>query len=168
MNSLYALVSLWAVLAGPELKWGDHYGKARNQAVANGRPLLVVIETDRSRQADAVPESPYQNASGTVLSASRELLAKYELCRVDGDTEYGQRVARAFKARQLPMTAIIDKTGEWTVFVKSGEISSNQLNDALAEWQDGVASAQFVANIIERQRERATLSLESQARVCRT
>ena len=168
MNSLYALASLWAALTAPDLQWGDHYGTARKQAIASGKPLLVVIERERNAGNAATSSSSMANVSWNDHQTTRELLANYELCRIDGDSDYGRRVAKAFKASRLPMTAIVDKTGEWTVFIKTGDLSTQALNDALREWKEGVASAEFVARILERRRHTAEFSLESQARLCRT
>jgi hypothetical protein len=53
------------------------------------------------------------------------------LCRVDVTTDYGKRVADAFKVKQCPFTAIIDKTGQKIIYRKSGQLDDSEWVTAL-------------------------------------
>lgn len=165
MNTVFALLACLAAAIAPDLNWSNHYGTARKQAIASGKPLLVVIE---NRDPLALPSAPtIEQISWTSPQVSPELLVKFELCRIDASTEYGRRVARAFNANKLPLTAIIDKTGEWMVYVKAGDMNTSELNDVLAEWQQGVASAEFIADILKK-KSAAQASKSTDIRLCRT
>jgi hypothetical protein len=65
------------------------------------------------------------------------LLGSYELCHVDVSTEYGKRVAQAFKATQFPHTAIIDRTGAVVLYKKPGAIAESEWSATLAKYQTG-------------------------------
>lgn len=111
--------------------WMNDYGAALQAAKAERKPLLVVIENPAQRTAK------FEEASLGDHQASRQLLSKYKLCRVDATTAYGAAVARAFRAQTLPFTSIIDKTGSVQIFVKAGPLSETQWRAALAEHQSG-------------------------------
>ncbi len=61
------------------------------------------------------------------------------MCHVDVTTEYGQKVAKVFNAKEFPHVAIIDKTGSMVIFKKTGQIDSAEWQKILDEPQDGRA-----------------------------
>lgn len=116
-----------------KVQWQADYGKALEATKSDQRPLLVVLD---------VPSNPQSSVEAPLLSTDGEqgeLLAKYELCRVDASTDYGKKVAEAFHATQFPHTAIIDKTGKTMIFQKPGKIAADQWKTTLASYQAGMA-----------------------------
>jgi hypothetical protein len=117
-----ALTSIAATSGGH--KWEADYGKALAATRADDRPLLVVLQVPgESQVADD--------------SEQAKLLGDYQLCRIDASTEYGQRVAEAFKAESLPYMAIIDKTGSVVLFHKEGQLSEEEWQSTLAAHRKG-------------------------------
>ena len=70
----------------------------------------------------------------------RKLLSPYRLCHVDVTTDYGQKVAKAFKAKEFPHVAIIDKTGSVVIFRKTGQIKQDEWKKILTENKSGERS----------------------------
>jgi hypothetical protein len=111
--------------------WQTDYGKALEATRSDQRPLLVVLD---------VPSNPQASLDGELLAEDgqqAELLASYELCHVDVSTEYGKRVAEAFKATQFPHTSIIDRTGSVVIFKKPGAIAPAEWTATLTKYQTG-------------------------------
>lgn len=105
------------------LSWSTHYGKAKLQATAAHRPLVVVIEdpSDASKRMD----------DQVLATSTLQKLDKYQLCRVDASTPYGKRVAEAFGADRLPFTAITDREVKQITYRRVGKMSSDQWSTAL-------------------------------------
>jgi len=117
------------------VEWQADYGKALAATRADDRPLLVVLE---------VPSDPKTAVEGEQLKTDGEqakLLASYQLCRVDASTEYGQKVAKAFKAKKFPFTAIIDKTGSIVLHKKQGQLTDAEWNKTLSDYKSGERTA---------------------------
>ena len=123
-------LTLLAASASPN-EWMTDYGAALQAAKAERKPLVVVIENPAERATQ------FEEVALAHQQATRSLLAKYKLCRVDATTAYGQAVAQAFRAQSLPLTSIIDKTGSVQIFVKTGRLSASQWQAALAAHQSG-------------------------------
>ncbi len=78
-----------------KVNWQADYGKALAATKNDQRPLLVVLDN---------PADPAATFDAKLLAAEGEqadLLKSYRLCRVDVSTEYGQKVAEAFGAKQF-------------------------------------------------------------------
>ena len=93
-------VASTTVKTSKELKWSNHYAKAKDAARTANRPLLVVIENSKD---------PAQRFAAERLAANekqRQLMRRFELCKVDVSTEYGKRVAQAYNADILPLSLI--------------------------------------------------------------
>jgi len=115
-----------------KVNWQADYGKALAATKSDQRPLLVVLDN---------PADPAATFDAKLLAADgqqAELLKSYRLCRVDVSTEYGQKVAEAFGAKQFPHTAIIDKTGASVLFKQSGQIAGDQWQSTLTKFEKGV------------------------------
>ena len=123
-------LSLLAASANANV-WMSDYGAALKAAKAERKPLVVVIENPSQRAVH------FEEASLASQHTTSQLLAKYKLCRIDATTPYGQAVAKAFRAKSLPLTSIIDKTGSVQIFAKSGPLSAAQWQAALAAHQSG-------------------------------
>ncbi|HAY79096.1 MAG TPA: hypothetical protein DCY79_04745 [Planctomycetaceae bacterium] len=133
MNGLIA-TSLMVLAAGAsDVEWMDNYGAALEAARAADRPLLVLLENSTA-------------AVKAVETADADLLENYVVCRVDVSTEYGKRVAAAFKTSLFPYTAVIDKTGKRVLYRKSGDFTADGWKEMLAMFQDGEISTLRVVN----------------------
>lgn len=113
------------------VQWQSDYGKALETSRADSRPLLIVLDN---------PNDPQAAAAEQQLAAEgeqQELLSSYECCHVDVTTEYGKKVADAFKADKFPFAAIIDKTGSVVLCKKSGKVSDREWQSTLAKYQSG-------------------------------
>ena len=123
VTATFAISVLAAAPKAPE--WETSYGKALEETRAGQDPLLVVLDKPNSKEARIEPALLSEDKATT---SSSKLLKPYRLCHVDVTTEYGQKVAKVFKAKEFPHVAIIDKTGSMVIFKKTGQIDS-------AEWQ---------------------------------
>jgi hypothetical protein len=115
-------------------EWQSSYGKALEATRAGQEPLLVVLDKPGSDKAAIEPALLSENqAEGEVA----KLLSPYHLCHVDVTTEYGQKVAKAFKAKDFPHVAIIDKTGSVVIFKKTGQVKQDEWSKILADHKSG-------------------------------
>ncbi|RIK76683.1 MAG: hypothetical protein DCC68_18765 [Planctomycetota bacterium] len=136
MNGLFAAVALAAGVlaqeAGPQWKssYADAYHASRNAR----RPLLVVIEKPGDRH---YPVGQASFARAEVSPQEAALLANYELCRIDANTENGQKVATAFGATQFPYVAITDKNVEVLLVQHAGAMSQDEWLATLATHRTG-------------------------------
>lgn len=128
LTSLFTL-AIAAAVASPAVEapqWESDYGKALEQVRADDRPLLVVLD------------KPGEEVDAKLLSAKDDkTLSKYDLCRVDVSTEYGQKVAKAFGAKSFPHVAFVDKTGAVVLHTHQGKISADTWNSSLTKYQTG-------------------------------
>ena len=96
--------------------------------------MLVVLDKPAATDARVAPELL---AASNADPNEAELLKPYELCHVDVTTEYGQKVADAFKAKTFPYVAVIDKTGSVIIFSKTGKMASDEWNRLLNTYKSG-------------------------------
>jgi len=115
-------------------QWKSSYGKALEATRTGHNPLLVVLDKPNSANARIEPQLLSENS---LSGKEAELLRPYELCHVDVTTEYGQKVASAFRANRFPHVAIIDKTGSLVLFRKSGKIDAAEWERALTQHKNG-------------------------------
>jgi hypothetical protein len=115
-------------------QWENSYGKALEETRAGQDPLLVVLDKPESDDARLEPSLLSEdNANGD----TSKLLSPYRLCHVDVSTDYGKKIAKAFKAKDFPHVAIIDKTGSVVIFKKSGQIDQDEWKEILASHKSG-------------------------------
>jgi hypothetical protein len=117
------------------VQWQSDYGKALAASRADARPLLIVLDNPSDPQAAA--EEDQLAAEGEQV----ELLGAYECCHVDVTTEYGKKVADAFKAEEFPFAAIIDKTGSVVLHKTAGKVSDEKWQATLAAYKTGERKA---------------------------
>jgi hypothetical protein len=130
-----AVLALSFGAAGPDpVEWEASYGKALEATRAVEHPLLVVLDKPAAADARVAPELL---GSGAAAGKEAELLRPYQLCHVDVTTEYGQKVAQAFKAKSFPFVAVIDKTGSVIIYSKAGKIGSDEWNKMLSTYKSG-------------------------------
>ena len=121
-----------AVSTGPDaVQWQADYGKALAATRQDDRPLLVVLDVPGD------PKAAVETHQFEIDGEQGKLLEAYQLCHVDVSTKYGKKVAEAFRAKQFPFTAIIDKTGSIVLTKKAGQVSSDQWQETLAKYQKG-------------------------------
>lgn len=113
------------------VQWQADYAKALAATRQDDRPLLVVLDVPSDPKA-AVEAEQFE-----IEGEQGKLLESYQLCHVDVSTKYGKKVADAFRAKQFPFTAIIDKTGSVVLLKKSGQISNDEWQETLAKYQKG-------------------------------
>jgi hypothetical protein len=130
------LLSVSLLTAPPKpLHWEASYGKALEATRADNTPLLVVLDKPNSKAARVEPQLLGMGESD---DKSVELLRPYRLCHVDVTTDYGQKVARAFRATSFPHVAIIDKSGSKVIFRKTGHIQAEEWQQILVQHRRGV------------------------------
>lgn len=111
--------------------WSENYTKALERTQETEKPLLVVIHDP----ADAKSRS--KHATDKPDATQAQLLKHYELCRIDGTTEYGKKVADAFQVESLPFMAVIDKTGTSVLCRHAGSLEVDQWVEKLVAHKDG-------------------------------
>jgi hypothetical protein len=116
------------------LEWQNDYGKALAATRSGDQPLLIVLDKPGTTENRLDPTLLSQ---GTIEGQDFELLRPYHLCHVDASTDYGQEVAKAFKADSFPFTAIIDKTGSVVLFSKAGQMAGDDWQQMLKSFQKG-------------------------------
>src|SRR3954464_171738 len=114
--------------------WEGSYGKALEETRAGQDPLLVVLDKPNSKEARIEPALLSEDKVG---GDNSKLLRPYRLCHVDVTTEYGQKVAKAFHAKEFPHVAIIDKTGSMGIFKKTGKVDSAEWEKILTSHKSG-------------------------------
>lgn len=128
---LATLLGLEVAPSAAGQEWHSDYGTALAAAKEQHKPLLVVLE-----KSDDEPSRIHQ--VGLARQTEREqLLQKYVLCRLDVRSEHGEKMATAFKALRVPHTVVIDKTGRWQIFKKTGRLSDDEWAVTLAKHQRG-------------------------------
>lgn len=103
--------------------WTDDYGEALEKARCSRRPMVVVLEN---------PEKAKQRA-GSIFHVERELLTRFEICRVDVGSEYGKQVANLYGPSELPYTVITDSECEQVVFRGVGERTVGEWRETLED-----------------------------------
>jgi hypothetical protein len=137
MNSFLAVITLAVGLLAANSQpqaWQTSYGKALEATKAANSPLLVVLDKPNSEDARIAPELlQAKDAAGNRTS----LLKSYTLCHVDVTTDYGKKVASAFRATRFPHVAIIDKTGSTVIYHTSGKIDASDWQQVLSRHKNG-------------------------------
>ncbi len=129
-----ATLAITLMVAAPKApQWEQSYGKALEATRAGEDPLLVVLDKPSSDDARIEPALLSENDAG---GDNSKLLGPYRLCHVDVTTDYGKKVAKAFRAKEFPHVAIIDRTGSVVIFKKTGQIKQE-------EWKQILASHKF-------------------------
>ncbi len=124
----FLLISSTSLLAN-ESSFLTHYGDAIEQARMTAQPLLIVISRDAGLPHPIEPAE---------ASASRQdPLKSYVVCKIDANSEYGMRVAAAFRVKEFPHSVIIDKTGKRILYRKAGAFSNESWAATLEKFEGG-------------------------------
>lgn len=132
--ALTAIAISSAVASSKPVEWQADYGKALAATRSDDRPLLVVLDVP------ADPKTAVEDEQLKTDGEQAKLLASYQLCHIDASTEYGQRVAKVFKANKFPFTAIIDKTGSYVLTKKHGQLTDAEWQETLSAYKQGTRS----------------------------
>jgi hypothetical protein len=132
-------------LQGKELNSASNYGDALQAARTTSRPLLVVISRDQG-----LPNSGGQADAGEE-QVTTGLLDSYVLCQIDADTDYGKRVAKAFRVKEFPHSVIIDKTAKRILYRKTGQFTEQTWKTTLTKYQSGVAVRPVSVRVTQEQ-----------------
>src|SRR3954464_10411716 len=139
-----ATLAIGVLAAAPKApQWETSYGKALEETRAGQDPLLVVLDKPNSKEARIQPALLSVEKATT---SSSKLLKPYRLCHVDVTTEYGQKVAKVFKAKEFPHVAIIDKTGSMVIFKKTGQIDAAKWKNILTSHKTGERPSSYCPN----------------------
>ncbi len=144
MNGFIVVLALSWAAGTSEMSWSNDYGRSLEAAKAEQKPLLVVLD---------VPRDPLQRLDQLAVlpeEGDAELLRDYKRCHIDVSTEYGRRVAAAFKTTTFPHTVIIDRTASVKIFKKDGKFATQQ------EWRKTL-----VAHRQGKRKERRELLLDT-------
>src|SRR5262245_8388500 len=134
-----ATMTIGLLAAAPKSpEWEPSYGKALQATRAGQDPLRVVLDKPNSKEAWIEPALLSENKAD---AENTKLLKPYRLCHVDVTTEYGQKVAEAFHAKNFPHVAIIDKTGSMVIFHKTGKIGTDEWAKILTNHKSGERAA---------------------------
>jgi hypothetical protein len=110
--------------------WHTDYAKAHAEACASDKPLFIVICPGSSDYARMM-------ALGTFLNDQIEesLRTGYVRSCIDTETPEGQELARKFDTDQGPHFVIIDRSGKWQVFYRSGILLDRDLAPVLTKYR---------------------------------
>ena len=130
-----ATLAVGMLAATPQApQWEPSYTKALAETRTGNSPLLVVLESPKSKDGRVDAKLLSENS---VSGKEYELLRPYRLCRVDVTTQYGRKVAKAFRANSFPHVAIIDKTGSLVLYRKSGKVDAANWEATLTRYKSG-------------------------------
>ena len=105
-------------------RWTADYAVALAATKTTQRPLLVVIN-DPWRT-----DVRLEQVSSSTDKTQAELLASFQLCRIDAKTPYGRQTAESFKVQEYPFAAIIDRTGSVILHQQSGPVTARVVGHA--------------------------------------
>ena len=129
MSIVFLSLSQISFAEDAQIQWLSDYGQALKETKRDRMPLLIVLEAPQS-------EGKLEQVSAK-SAKSDPLLKKYKLCRIDVTTEYGKKVAQAFRVASFPHTVVIDKTGSTQIYKNTGGMSSSQWSSMLSTYQHG-------------------------------
>jgi hypothetical protein len=147
-----ALIAVSVIGLAPQLgpvptPWESDYGRALAATrQAKERPLLVVLDKPADSQHRIEPVRLVLEQS---VNRDAALLTAYALCHVDVSTEYGQKVAKAFKATAFPFLAIIDKSGRKIIHQTSGPLTDEKWQSLLAAYKTGEIPQQAPVSFLQ-------------------
>ena len=107
-----------------ELQWSNHYQDAKNVAMQENRPLVIVVNDS----SDSTYEDKLDPETKQTL-----LEEKFELVKVDTSTDYGHKVATALEINEFPYTIITKNDASEIVLSRAGHLSKHDWRVALAK-----------------------------------
>ncbi len=116
--------------------WGNSYAKAIRDVRRTDKPLFVVLDRGSAPVGKMVAEGPFMSKE-----IDEAIEADYVRLFIDTESELGQKLAGQFDATTLPRLVIIDRTGEWQVYRKSGVHSPDEVSSLLARFRQAKISS---------------------------
>ena len=115
---------------GTPSAWHTDYSKAHAEACSTDKPLFIVLCSESS-------EYGRMAALGTFLSDAieRHLQADYVRVMINTDSASGQELARQFECTGDIHFAILDRSGRWQVYYKTGYLLEDDLRPVLAQFR---------------------------------
>ena len=121
LASSFLAFSLASILSVSSVQESRDYAAALEAARQQQKPLVVVLE-------DASGED---GRPAAWLRRPDDLLAGFQVCRIDISVPRGRRVAELYGAHQFPYTVITDVDCHKILFRAAGPISDDYLRQAL-------------------------------------
>src|SRR3954470_14467631 len=139
-----ATLAIGLLAAAPKApQWETSYGKALEETRSGQDPLLVVLDKPNSKSARLEPALLSEDKA---TGANSKLLKPYRLCHVDVTTEYGQKVAKVFNAKEFPHVAIINKWGARVFSKKAAKMHSAEWQKILTSHKTGERPSSYCPN----------------------
>jgi hypothetical protein len=128
-TTLSAVLVLWATFR-PNLTWETNYAEALKHVRSYDKPLFIIFDTSDSTSAEGVQ-------SGVFMSDKVERALSDDFVRlfVDLDTETGRSLAADFAVSEYPRLVVIDRSGEWQVYRKSGAHTADDVETLLGRFR---------------------------------
>jgi hypothetical protein len=110
--------------------WHNDYAQAHAHATSSDKPLFIVICSGSSEYRQLA-------ALGVFLSDGLEKTLRADFVRlfIDSDTVGGKALAQQFEAGDKPHFVILDRSGRWQVYYKSGYLLEEDLSPVLRQFR---------------------------------
>jgi hypothetical protein len=136
--SMFSMAMMAAALtwsAGPTA-WHVDYAQAHAEALAGDKPLFIVFCRGGQTREGAI--------GGLTVSDAAERLLRTDYVRlvVDSDTAAGKHLAGQFEAVEATHVVILDRSGKWQVYYKSGPIKDGELASAVTQFRRAKLTAE--------------------------
>jgi hypothetical protein len=110
--------------------WHMSYPQALADAARADKPLFIVFGDGSQFVTRFLNREPYQSDA-----VERALSADYVRMFVDTSTESGRALEAEFGARDPSRLVVLDRSGRWQVYRRSGNHTSDQVLAVLAEYR---------------------------------
>lgn len=134
VRSVIHIVLFTAVLLGAApgetFFWHSSYADAISEVRRTDKPLFLLFDGGPSSAVQVVGGSP-------VLSNETEkaLASDYVRMYVDTGNESGRALAARFGASEMPLTVVIDRSGDWQMYRRSGVPTTAELLGVLSQFR---------------------------------
>ena len=128
--ALLTIVAFYGAESGKVSYWHTGYSDGLGKVRRADKPLFMLFDGGSSSVVRLVGDRP-------VLSddIERALLDDYICVYVDTGTDSGKALAARFGASELPFTLVIDRSGNWQMYRRSGSPSVSELLAVLAQFR---------------------------------
>ena len=131
---LATMLATMLCLAGSALdesrSWHNSYTKALEEVQRTDKPLFVVFEPGSAVM------SRWMTGRGFMTGPVKQrITADYVPLYVDPYTPSGKKIASLFEIDGLPRIVVIDRTGDWQVYRRSGEHKADEVLAVLTQYR---------------------------------
>jgi thioredoxin-related protein len=113
-----------------ESAWDTNYGEALKRVRTYDRPLFIVFDTAESELGNAARSGVFMNDS-----VEQTLTDSFVRLFVDIGTEEGRILAADFAVYEYPRIVVIDRSGEWQVYRRSGFHTADEVHSLLGRFR---------------------------------